>query len=131
MTMLLLAGTAILAASDTVSDLGDRWATEDGHFMKHVVTDVVDGATLPAGFRLGRYTYEAGAFVEIPAPEPTQAEIDAVTEARRRAYAAKSDHLFIAWQASVATNGADQAARKAAWLAARAAVQARLPYPEA
>jgi hypothetical protein len=67
-----------------------------------------------------------GAFT---APEPPTRTADEVTELRRLAYAAESDHLFMAWQATVATDAADQDARKAAWLAARDAIRARLPYP--
>ena len=72
------------------------------------------------------WTMSSGAFS--PPADPTPSA-EAITAARRVAYAAESDHLFIAWQAAVATGAADQAARKAAWLAARAAVQARLLYP--
>jgi hypothetical protein len=70
MTTLILAGTTILAASDTVTDLGDRYATADAHYPKHVVTDVVDGVTLPGGFCISKYKYEEGQLVSLPDPDP-------------------------------------------------------------
>jgi hypothetical protein len=63
------------------------------------------------------------------APTPSVPTVGEVGIARKAAYAAESDHLFMAWQASVATNGADQEARRLAWLAARDAIQERYPYP--
>ena len=72
------------------------------------------------------WTWDGATLTAPPPPQMTGAE---VTEARRLAYVTESDSLFMAWQAAVATGAADQNTRKAAWLAARAAVQARLPYP--
>ena len=52
-------------------------------------------------------------------PEPVT--IEQVQAQRRQAFVAESDPLFFKWQAG---NDVEQA-----WLDARAAVQARLPYP--
>jgi len=54
-------------------------------------------------------------------PEPVTAE--QVEAQRRQAFVTESDPLFFRWQAG---SGVEQA-----WLDARVAVQARLPYPTA
>ena len=72
------------------------------------------------------WTWDGAALSPPVVPPMTDAE---VTQARRLAYIAESDDLYMAWQAAVATDAPDQAARKAAWLAARNAIRARLPYP--
>jgi hypothetical protein len=130
MTTLILAGRTIVAAASSVETLPDRYRADavDYPFSANITGTVIVGS-LPGDFRVDRYEWDGTELVRLPDPPPSQAAIDAVTEARRAAYAAESDHLAIAWQAAVATDSADQDARKAAWLAARAAVQARLPYP--
>lgn len=130
MITLLLKGAAIVAASAAVETIPGGYRTPDAIYPTPAGIDgtaTVDA--LPTDFSIDRYEWDGTELVRLPDPPPSQAAIDAVTEARRAAYATESDHLAIAWQAAVATDSVDQDARKAAWLAARAAVQARLPYP--
>jgi hypothetical protein len=130
-TALILAGEVIVAVASLVETREDAIVTPDGVFpFAAGVTGTQTVDSLPADFRADRYVWRGGALVRLPdPPPPTQAEIDAVTEARRVAYTAESDHLFMAWQASTATDAADQDAKKQVWLAARDAVRTRLPYP--
>lgn len=130
MITLLLNGSEIVAASAEVQAIAGGYQTPDGIYpLSAGIDGTATVGALPTDFAINRYQWNGSALVRLPDPPPSQAAIDAVTEARRAAYAAESDHLAIAWQAAVATDAADEDARKAAWLAARAAVQARLPYP--
>ena len=83
-----------------------------------------DGASIPAneGNREWREYLEwvtAGNTAAPYAPEPVT--VEQVEAQRRQAFVAESDPLFFKWQAG---NDVEQA-----WLDAREAVQARLPYP--
>lgn len=49
---------------------------------------------------------------------------------RREAYAAEADPLFFSWQAAKDANEPDQDAKRVAWRAKRAEIQARQPMPE-
>ena len=130
MTTIILAGEVIVAVASLVETREDAIVTPDGVFpFASGVTGTQTVDSLPADFRSNRYVWRDGALERLPDPPPTQAEIDAVTEARRVASAAESDHLFMAWQGAVATDAPDQDARKTAWLTARDAIRARLPYP--
>lgn len=130
MITLLLKRAAIIAASAEVETIPGGFRTPDGIYPTAAGIDgtaTVD--TLPADFSIDRYEWDGTELVRLPDPPPSQAAIDAVTEARRVAYAAESDHLFMSWQAAAAEDASDQDARRLAWLAARDAVRARLPYP--
>jgi hypothetical protein len=130
MTTLILAGEVIVAVASLVETREDAIVTPNGVFpFAAGVTGAQVVDSLPADFRSDRYVWRDGALERLPDPPPTQAEIDAVTEARRVAYIAESDHLFMAWQASTATDAADQDAKKQVWLAARDSIRTRLPYP--
>ena len=128
-TTLILAGEVIVAAASLVEKRPDRYRTSVGDFQFDRITGTQAVDNVPADFAPHRYVWQGGALVRLPDPPPTQAEIDAVTEARRVAYAAESDHLFMAWQAAAVTDAPDQDARRQAWLTARDAVRARFPYP--
>jgi len=83
-----------------------------------------DGASIPAdeGNRDWREYLEwvdAGNTADPYVPEPVT--IEQVQAQRRHAFVVESDPLFFKWQAG---NDVEQA-----WLDAREAVQARLPYP--
>jgi hypothetical protein len=60
----------------------------------------------------------------VPPPAPTPEEIQAqMRAARAAAYAAEADPLFFKWRAGEST--------QADWLAKRAEIRARYPYPDA
>ena len=130
MTTLILAGEVIVAAAASVKTTDTGILTPDGVFpFAAGVTGTATVDSLPADFRSDRYVWQGGALVRLPDPPPTQAEIDAVTEARRVAYQKEADHLFFSWQAAVAEDAPDQDATRTAWRAKRAEIQARFPYP--
>lgn len=130
MTTLILAGEVIVATATLVETTDTGILTPDGvfPFVAGVTgTQAVD--SLPADFAPHRYVWQGGALVRLPDPPPTQAEIDAVIEARRIAYQKEADHLFFSWQAALAENAPDQDAKRTAWRAKRAEIQNRYPYP--
>jgi len=130
MTTLILKDAVIVAASPLVNEMETGFSTPDAFYpWTSGITGTVEVSDIPADFAPHRYQWVDGALDRLPDPPPTQAQIDAVIEARRLAYVAESDHLFMAWQGAAATDAPDQNARKAAWLAARNAVRTRFPYP--
>lgn len=130
MTTLILAGEVIVAVASLVETREDAIVTPDGIFpFAANVTGTVNVDVLPADFAPHRYRYVDGQLVCQPDPPPTQEEIDAVTEARRLAYAKEADHLFFSWQAAVTDDAPDQDAKRLTWRAKREEIQARLPYP--
>jgi len=83
-----------------------------------------DGASIPESddnrdWRAYQEWVNAGNTAAPYVPEPVT--IVQVEEQRRQAFVVESDPLFFRWQAG---SGVEQE-----WLDARAAVQARLPYP--
>jgi len=85
-----------------------------------------DGASIPESddnrdWRAYQEWVNAGNTAAPYTPEPVT--IEQVQAQRRQAFVIESDPLFFRWQAG---NGVEQA-----WLDAREAVQARLPYPTA
>ena len=85
-----------------------------------------DGASIPADdsnrdWRAYQEWVDAGNTATPYTPEPVT--VEQVEAQRRQAFVTESDPLFFRWQAG---SGVEQA-----WLDARVAVQARLPYPTA
>jgi hypothetical protein len=69
------------------------------------------------------YEWSGKSWVFAPPPAPTPEEILArMRAARAAAYAAEADPLFFKWQAGEST--------QADWLAKRAEIRARYPYPD-
>jgi hypothetical protein len=69
------------------------------------------------------YEWSGKNWVFVPPPAPTPEEIQArMRAARAAAYAAEADPLFFKWQAGEST--------QADWLAKRAEIRARYPYPD-
>jgi hypothetical protein len=98
-----------------------RFATEDKSL---ILQD--NGAGTLRWFEVGSPEYAAllpQALPYVPPPAPTPEEIQAqMRAARAAAYAAEADPLFFKWQAGESA--------QADWLAKRAEIRARYPYPD-
>lgn len=67
------------------------------------------------------YVFDGSDFFESPPYIPSE---DQQRAARRAAYSAESDHLFMAWQADLGNE-----AKKLAWLEKREEIERRYPLP--
>lgn len=80
---LILSGSVIISAVESVQDGGDRWITSDAHYPKWTVTDIVDGE-IPAGFIAAHCQWINGQVVcEAPAVDLTE-QFNALREERNR-----------------------------------------------
>ena len=80
---LILSGTTILAASDNVQTLSDRYSTGDAEYQFGVADALVTVDALPSDYRPGLYQYD-GNFVRVPQPATAEAK-----DAKKAALAAK------------------------------------------
>lgn len=94
MTVLILAGRAIVAVADSVEIVGGAVECTAGRYpFAAGITETVTVAVLPDGFELGRFEYAGGEFIELPPPPPPQ-----LTEAELASLKAKKNADINRWR---------------------------------